>query len=188
MLVVLWEMSWRQWMDYYIVPTSPCDHSSTSSSSWLGFLNCGSLRAQSPLSEAGSHFSGILSPTNSNSPRYLVILLSHAHLLPLFFRLFIQVHLLIDGSVEGQYITLPESGHNIIFIFSSRHKLHLPSKQLGVVDLFNILHWISAGEESRNVFELTLYIWDNTLIDILIDSFGTLQWISLAVHTAVIKI
>ena len=35
----------------------------------------------------------------------LVILLSHAHLLPLFFRLFTQVHLLIDGSVEGQYIT-----------------------------------------------------------------------------------
>ena len=26
-------------------------------------------------------------------------------MLPLFFRLFTQVHLLIDGSVEGQYIT-----------------------------------------------------------------------------------
>ena len=26
-------------------------------------------------------------------------------MIPLFFRLFIQVHLLIDGSVEGQYIT-----------------------------------------------------------------------------------
>ena len=31
------------------------------------------------------------------------ILLSQAHVLPLFFRLFTQVHLLIDGSVEGQY-------------------------------------------------------------------------------------
>ena len=38
---------------------------STSFSSWLGLLNCGSLRAQSPLSAAGSQF-GILSPTDPN--------------------------------------------------------------------------------------------------------------------------
>ena len=36
----------------------------------------------------------------------LVILMFNAHLLPLFFHLFTQVHLLIDGSVEGQYVTL----------------------------------------------------------------------------------
>ena len=48
--------------DCNIDPSSSRDHSSTSSSSWLGLLNCGSLRAQSPLSAAGSHF-GILSPT-----------------------------------------------------------------------------------------------------------------------------
>ena len=36
----------------------------------------------------------------------LVILLFNAYLLPLFFRLFTQVHFLIDGSVEGQYIIL----------------------------------------------------------------------------------
>ena len=36
----------------------------------------------------------------------LVILLLNMHLLPLFFLLFTQVHLLIDGSVEGQYITI----------------------------------------------------------------------------------
>ena len=53
--------------------------------------------------QAGSH-AGILSPTDSNRP-HLVILLFNALLLPLFFRLFTQVHLLIDGSVEGQYIT-----------------------------------------------------------------------------------
>ena len=35
----------------------------------------------------------------------LVIFLFDVHLLPLFFRLFTQVHLLIDGSVEGQYVT-----------------------------------------------------------------------------------
>ena len=37
---------------------------------------------------------------------HLVILFSNAHTLPLFFHLFTQVHLFIDGSVEGQYITL----------------------------------------------------------------------------------
>ena len=47
----------------YIDPSS--DQSSTSSSSLLGLLNRGSLRAQSPQSAAGSHL-GILSPTGSN--------------------------------------------------------------------------------------------------------------------------
>ena len=51
--------------DCYIGPSSSRDHSSTSSSSWLGLLNRGSLRAQSPLSATGSHF-GILPPTDSN--------------------------------------------------------------------------------------------------------------------------
>ena len=36
----------------------------------------------------------------------LVILLFNIHLLPLFFRLFTEVHLLIDSSVKGQYVTL----------------------------------------------------------------------------------
>ena len=78
-------------------------HSNTSFSSWLGLLNHGSLRAQSPLCSWLSlrHFvSNWLEPSG-----HLVILLSKVHLLPLFFRLFTQVHLLIDGSVEGQYIT-----------------------------------------------------------------------------------
>ena len=35
----------------------------------------------------------------------LVIFLFDTHLLPLFFRLFTQVHLLIDSSVEDQYVT-----------------------------------------------------------------------------------
>ena len=38
-------------------------------------------------------------------PGHLVILYSNIHLLLLFFRLFTQVHLLIDGTVKGQYIT-----------------------------------------------------------------------------------
>ena len=52
--------------DCYILTPSSSDHSSTSFSSWLGLLNRGSLRAQSPLSAAGSH-AGILSSTDSNS-------------------------------------------------------------------------------------------------------------------------
>ena len=51
--------------DCSIDTSSSRDHRSTSSSSWLGLLNRGSLRAQSPLSATGSHF-GILSPTDSN--------------------------------------------------------------------------------------------------------------------------
>ena len=78
-----------------------------------GLLNHVSLRAQSPLSAIGSQF-GILSPTDSSCLGHLVILLSHAHLLLLFFRLFTRVHLLIDGSVEGQFITTWEV---IIFFF-----------------------------------------------------------------------
>ena len=39
-------------------------------------------------------------------PGHLVISFSNAHLLPLFFRLFTHLHLLIDGSIEDQYITL----------------------------------------------------------------------------------
>ena len=80
-------------------------HSSTSFSSWLGLLNRGSFRAQSPQSASWFSRFGILFPTDSNRPGHLVILLSHVQMLPLFFRLFTQVHLLIDCSVECQYIT-----------------------------------------------------------------------------------
>ena len=51
--------------DCYIDPSSSRDHSSTSSSSWVWLLNRRSLKAQSSLSAAGSHFS-ILSPTDLN--------------------------------------------------------------------------------------------------------------------------
>ncbi len=106
----------------YFDPSSSRDHSSTSSSSWLGLLNCGSLRAQSPLSAAGSHF-GILSPTNSNRPGILVILLSHVHLLLLFFHLFRMGRLLIENSVEGQYITM---GALLMKRISARNNLAEP--------------------------------------------------------------
>ena len=99
-----WEMTWRRGQTIILTPSSS-DHSSTSSSSRLGLLNRGSLRAQSPLSAASSHF-GIFSPTDSSRLGHLVILWSHTYLLPLFFRLFTQVHLLIEGSVEGHNVTV----------------------------------------------------------------------------------
>ena len=43
-----------------------------------------------------------LAPTDSN---HLIILFSNVYMLPLFFHLFTQVHLLIDSSIEGQYIS-----------------------------------------------------------------------------------
>ena len=59
---------------------------------------------QSP--QSASWFSRWHPVSNRFKPSgHLVILLSNIRLLPLFFRLFTQVHLLIDGSVEGQYIT-----------------------------------------------------------------------------------
>ena len=115
---------WEKWVetrtDCHIDPSS----SSTRAAllSHLGF-NQGSLRAQSPLSVAGSHF-GILSPTDSNRPGHLVILFSYVHLLPLFFRLFTQVHLLIDGSVEGQYITFFHK-ENITNNTNRNHSTHI---------------------------------------------------------------
>ena len=45
-----------------------------------------------------------------------VISFSDDHLLPLFFRLFTQVRLLIDDSVEGQYITGKFLSHFLIII------------------------------------------------------------------------
>ena len=89
--------------DCYIDP-SLSEHSSTSSSSWLGLLNYGSLRAQALYLEL------VLTPLLSclrltRTACALVILLFNVYLFPPFFCLFTQVHLLIYGSVEGQYIT-----------------------------------------------------------------------------------
>ena len=100
----VWEMSGDQegllyWPKFFLA------HSSTSFASWLGSLNRGSLRAQSP--QSASWFSRWHPVSKWFKPSgHLVILFFNVHLPPLFFRLFTQVYLLIDGSVEGQYITI----------------------------------------------------------------------------------
>ena len=62
--------------------------------------------------------------------------------------LFLCLHLAIKSHVWLDNFS--GSGYNILYIISSRHKLHLLSKQFGVLDLFNILHWIS-GVKPRGV-------------------------------------
>ena len=76
---------------------------------WDG-SNRGSRRAASP--QSASWYSrwhlvpNLLQLQLTQAVCVLVIFLFDVHLLPLFFRLFTQVHLLIDGSVEGQYVTV----------------------------------------------------------------------------------
>ena len=86
--------------DSYIDPSS-LDHNCTFAS-WLGLFNRGSLRDAALSLQAGSH-SDI--PVSTNLTPRAPIFFHTAHLLPLFFRLFTQVHLLIDSSVKSQYIT-----------------------------------------------------------------------------------
>ena len=88
--------------DCYIDPNSSLGHSSTSFASWLGLLNCGSLRAQPSVSWFSRWHSCLNWPTAAGT---LSIFFLNVHLLPPFFGLFTQVHLLIDGSVEGQHVT-----------------------------------------------------------------------------------
>ena len=56
---------------------------------------------------------------------HLVILFSIAYLLLLFFCLFTQVHLFIDGSVEGQYITQETWVHSQVESYQRLIKLYL---------------------------------------------------------------
>ena len=85
---------------------SSSDHSSSSFSSWLGCSTVGhwgpkALCLPLVLSSASC-------PHLIQAVCVLIILLFNVHMFPLFFRLFTQVHLLIDGSVEGQYVTVKD--------------------------------------------------------------------------------
>ena len=108
--------------DCYILTQSSSDHSSTSFSSWLGCSTVGhwvpkTLYLPLALNSASLQLTPI--DTSRLSPGYIIV---YVHLLPLFFRLFIQVHLLIDGSVEGQYIT-PRFISTLYLVFPLRDQL-----------------------------------------------------------------
>ena len=90
------------WTDCYIDPSSSLDHSGTSFASWLVAQPWVTEGRKALSLQAGSH-AGI---PELDPPGHLLILFPKAHLLPLFFHLFTKVHLLIDDSVEGQYMTM----------------------------------------------------------------------------------
>ena len=100
--------------DCYILTPSSSDHSSTSFAFWLGCLTVGHWGPKAlclPLALNSAYYPQ-LTPTATDSNRLCPgYNLFDAHLLPLFFRLFTQVHLLIDGSVEGQYVTIHRQPH-----------------------------------------------------------------------------
>ena len=86
--------------DCYILTQSSSDHSSFSFASWLG---CSTVGHWGPKPSVWSWFSLRWHPiSNSLKPSvsWLYFCLPSS-----CFRLFTQVHLLIDGSVEGQYVT-----------------------------------------------------------------------------------
>ena len=91
--------------DCYINPTPSLDHSRTSSTSWLGLLNRGLLKATALSLQAGPH-SGLPVPTNSTATGTCLYSFITPTCFCFFFCLFTQVHLLIDSSVKGQYTTL----------------------------------------------------------------------------------
>ena len=95
-------------------------------------LNHGSLRAQSPQSASWFSIRHLVLKwlQLTQAVCALVILLFNANLLPLFFRLFTQVHLLIDGSVEGQYIT--------IVLFPIKNEILLNPFSVLVYSLFHL--------------------------------------------------
>ena len=112
--------------DCYIDRSSSLEHSSTSSSSWLGVAQPGVTKGPKP-----SVFSWfLLRHPVSNWLGHLVILFSKFHLLPLFFRLFTLVHLLIDGSVESQYITMRLRIHWLYNVNKKNNVRHPTLKKL----------------------------------------------------------
>ena len=97
----VWEMSWRQ---VILTQVHLLTIAAFLSHLGLGCSTVGHWGQQNP--QSASWFSNWHLVSNCLKPsRHLVILFSNAHLLPLFFHLFTQVHVLIDGSVKGQYIT-----------------------------------------------------------------------------------
>ena len=103
----VWEVSGDRRTDCYIDPKFFFEHSSTFSSSWLGCSTVGYWGPKAlclPLALTSASCLQLIQVVC-----VLVILLFNVHLLPLFFCLFTQVHLLIDGSVEGQYVTVGAS-------------------------------------------------------------------------------
>ena len=102
--------------DCYFDPKFFFDHSSTSFSSCLGCSTVGHWGPKALCLLLALTPASWIQLTQTICA--LVILLFNAHLLPLFFCLFTQVHLLIDDSVEGQSIKV------VVKYTKARHATH----------------------------------------------------------------
>ena len=74
--------------------------------------------------------------------------------------LFLCLHLAIKPNLRFKRLT--GSMYNVICIFSSRRKLYLPSKHLGVVDLFKIFHCIFGVNPLFFNFQKCLFFYKIT--------------------------
>ena len=104
---------WRQGQTAILNQVLPSTIAMLLSHLALGCSTGGHWGTQSP--QSASWFS--LWHPASNWPTAtgtLSIFFLNTHLLPLFFGLFTQVHLLIDGSVEGQYITVGHAADQVV--------------------------------------------------------------------------
>ena len=103
----LWSVrdEWRQGQTSILTQLLLFDHSSTSSASWQGLLNRSSLRTTALSLQADPHSSLPVSTLSTATATYLYSFITST-CFRVFFCLFILVHLFIDGSVKGQYITI----------------------------------------------------------------------------------
>ena len=131
----VWEVNWRRgqtatyWPKVLLTIAALISHSGWATQSWV-------TEGPSPLSGAGSHSAGILSNWNWNwlkpsvAPGYIIVWRTSVTITEfnqvhssrwysdVFHRmhLFTLVHLLIDSSVEGQYVTNRELWNQTICI------------------------------------------------------------------------
>ena len=89
------------------------------------------------LLQAGSHF-GIPVSDSLTAAGTLSIFFLNSHLLPLFFGLFTQMHLLIDGSIGGQNITA--GGKNSRQMYGLTAPLPIVTVKLRAMSFLSALH------------------------------------------------
>ena len=100
----VWEMSW--WQGQTAILTQVLLAIIAELLLDLGW-SCSTVQTEGPKPSVYHWLSHQHLVSNGPEPSgHLVILSYIVHLLPLFFRLYTLVHFLIDGSVEGQYITI----------------------------------------------------------------------------------
>ena len=134
--------------------------SSTSFSSWLGCSTVGHWGSKALCPSLALNSASCLQLSQVVSE--LFILLFNVHLLPLFFRLFTQVHLLINDSVEGQYVTLMfwlrlffTSRKDFVLLFSKLFTQFKKILNLGLGFLF--IHYLFSPTHAHTHTRIYIY-------------------------------